>query len=58
MYDPTVGWDELVTGGIEIHVLPGNHSTYSEKYFFDFAERLKICLDKVRHGAPPEREIF
>lgn len=45
MYDPTVGWDELVTGGIEIHVLPGNHTTYFDKHFLDFAERLKTCLE-------------
>jgi amino acid adenylation domain-containing protein len=48
MYDPTVGWDELVTGGIEIHVLPGNHSTYFDEHFIDFAERLKACLDKAQ----------
>ena len=45
MYDPTEGWDELVGGGTEIRVLPGNHTTYSDKYFLDFAEELKTCLD-------------
>ena len=45
MYYPTEGWDELVAGGTEIHVLPGNHTTYFDKYFLDFAEELKTCLD-------------
>lgn len=55
MYDPTVGWDQLVTGGIEIHVLPGNHTTYSDNHFPDFVEELKTCLEahmqshRVRH---------
>ncbi len=48
LYDPTVGWNELVTGGTEIHVLPGNHTTYAETHFLDFAERLKTCLDKAQ----------
>jgi hypothetical protein len=46
--NPTVGWDELVTGGTEIYVLPGNHTTCFEKHFLNFAEQLKTCLEKAQ----------
>jgi thioesterase domain-containing protein len=56
-YDPTVGWDELVTGEIEIHILPGNHTTYTALHFLDFAERLKTCLDKAHSAALVSRGV-
>jgi oxalate---CoA ligase len=48
--DPTLGWDGLATGGIEIYDVPGKHNTIetegmlTEPHVSVLAEKLKACL--------------
>lgn len=49
--DPTVGWAELVTGGLETRVVPGNHVTYLRRHFREFAAEVKACVERARDGA-------
>jgi acyl-CoA synthetase (AMP-forming)/AMP-acid ligase II/thioesterase domain-containing protein/acyl carrier protein len=49
--DPTVGWAELVTGGLETRVVPGNHVTYLRRHFGEFAAEVKTCVERARRGA-------
>ncbi|MGC1676242.1 MAG: amino acid adenylation domain-containing protein [Candidatus Binataceae bacterium] len=47
--DPTFGWSRWADGGVEIHVVPGNHATMVYKpYVAVLAEQLRACLDQVR----------
>lgn len=44
-YDPLFGWGDLVTGGLEIHYVPGSHlSLLKEPHVQVLAEKLKVCL--------------
>jgi thioesterase domain-containing protein len=45
--DPTMGWGELASEGVETYVVHGNHSSFAKEHLLDFAERLKACLDRV-----------
>jgi amino acid adenylation domain-containing protein len=46
--DPTFGWSKWAGGGVEIHVVPGNHATMVYKpYVAVLAEQLRACLDQV-----------
>lgn len=43
--DPTLGWEPFVTGGLQIHEVPGNHGTIMVEPGVRFlAERLNACL--------------
>ncbi|MEP6901718.1 MAG: amino acid adenylation domain-containing protein [Actinomycetota bacterium] len=43
--DPTLGWENFVAGGIEIHDVPGHHgSIVAEPYVGVLAEKLNNCL--------------
>jgi amino acid adenylation domain-containing protein len=43
---PELGWGTLVTGGLEIYPLPGNHLTIvKEPHVRVLAEKLKLCMD-------------
>jgi amino acid adenylation domain-containing protein len=42
--DPTLGWAELATGGVEIYKIPGNHETYITENIQVVAEMLEKCL--------------
>ncbi len=47
--DPLLGWGSIVTGGIDVHHLEGEHtSILREPYIKLLAERLKICLEKAQ----------
>ncbi|ARV58502.1 non-ribosomal peptide synthetase [Nostocales cyanobacterium HT-58-2] len=47
-YDPLFGWDELATGGIDVHYIPGSHlSLLEEPDVQTLAEKLKLCLEKA-----------
>jgi hypothetical protein len=47
--DPHLGWDGLVTGGIETCDIPGKHRNrreiMNEPFIQDTAERLKLILE-------------
>ena len=46
--NPTLGWDNLANGGLEIQELPGGHNSILEEPNVQvLAEKLKVCLDKA-----------
>jgi amino acid adenylation domain-containing protein len=47
--DATLGWGEWAAGGVEVHVVPGNHANmvYTPNVEI-LAEKLKICLGRVQ----------
>ncbi len=48
-YDPQFGWGNLVTGGIDIHYIPGSHTSFlDEPHVQVVAEKLRACLDKAQ----------
>jgi thioesterase domain-containing protein len=48
-FDPAFGWDEWAAGGIEIHVVPGNHANMVYRPHVEvLAEKLKACLSQVQ----------
>lgn len=56
--DPTFGWSEWAGGGVDIHVVPGNHATMVYKpYVAVLAEQLRACLDQVRAAEECTAEI-
>jgi len=47
--DPTLGWSEWAAGGVDVHVVPGNHATMVYKPHVEvLAETLRVCLDQAR----------
>ena len=46
--DNRLGWRRLAAGGLEIHEIPGNHTTMREEPNVRvLAERLKLCLENA-----------
>ena len=44
--DPTLGWtQQLATGGIEVHKIPGNHDTYITDHIDVLGSALRQCLE-------------
>jgi amino acid adenylation domain-containing protein len=44
--DPTMGWSEWASGGVEVHVVPGNHANLMyEPHVEVLAEKLTACLN-------------
>ncbi len=51
---PKLGWDSLVTGGLEIQEVPGNHYTmFSEPYVRVLAKKMQACLDQTQANLLP-----
>jgi amino acid adenylation domain-containing protein len=47
--DPALGWSEWAAGGVEVHIVPGNHATMVyTPHVKVLAEKLRSCLDQVR----------
>ncbi|MBG1259151.1 amino acid adenylation domain-containing protein [Nostoc commune] len=47
--DPQAGWGKLALGGVEIHDVPGDHTTLlKEPNLQVLAEKLKACLNKAQ----------
>lgn len=47
--DPSVGWKKLATEGLEIHGVPGDHTTmFSEPYVQALVEQLSTCLEMAQ----------
>ncbi|MEH2296963.1 non-ribosomal peptide synthetase [Nostoc sp.] len=47
--DPSMGWDQLIVGGTEIHHIPGNHLTMLRKPHIQFlGAQLKACIEKAQ----------
>jgi thioesterase domain-containing protein/aryl carrier-like protein len=48
---PELGWGDLVTGGLEIYPLPGDHFTLmKEPYLPVLVERLQLCMTDTKFG--------
>ncbi|OYD87117.1 non-ribosomal peptide synthetase, partial [Nostoc sp. 'Peltigera membranacea cyanobiont' 213] len=49
LQDPALGWNEFSAKPVEVHIVPGDHVTMmTEPHVLTLAERLQICIDKVR----------
>jgi aspartate racemase len=47
--DPTLGWSEWASGGVEVHVVPGNHANLVyEPHVEVLAEKLTACLSQAQ----------
>ncbi len=47
--DASMGWDQLIVGGTEIHHIPGNHLTMLRKPHIQvLAVQLKACIEKAQ----------
>jgi amino acid adenylation domain-containing protein len=47
--DPTMGWSDWATGGVELHIVPGNHANLMyEPHVETLAEQLTACLDRAQ----------
>jgi amino acid adenylation domain-containing protein len=46
-HDPTLGWSKLVMGGIDVHMVPGDHHTMiHEPHVKILAEQLRACIGR------------
>jgi thioesterase domain-containing protein len=53
--DPTFGWSEWANGGVEVHVVPGNHANLIyEPHVAVLAEKLTGCLNRVQSAEAAE----
>ncbi len=47
--DPTMGWSEWASGGVEVHLIPGNHANLMyEPHVEVLAQKLTPCLDRAQ----------
>lgn len=53
-YDPLFGWGDLVTGGLEVHYIPGSHdSVFDEPHIPVLASKFKDCLTQAQQRVTP-----
>jgi len=49
LHDTRLGWNEVATDGLEVHVVPGNHITLREEpRVIVLAEKLTACLHRAQ----------
>jgi amino acid adenylation domain-containing protein len=47
--DPTMGWSDWAGGGVEVHVVPGNHANLMyEPHVETLAQKLTACLNRAQ----------
>jgi amino acid adenylation domain-containing protein len=47
--DQTLGWNDWASGGVEVHVVPGNHANLMyEPHVEVLAEKLTVCLNQAQ----------
>ena len=47
--DSTLGWRGIAQGGVDVHVIEGNHITLvREPFVGKLAKMLQVCLDNVQ----------
>jgi acyl-CoA synthetase (AMP-forming)/AMP-acid ligase II/thioesterase domain-containing protein/acyl carrier protein len=46
--DPSLGWKKIITKGVDVQVVPGNHDTYIRDFAKNTAEILQSCLDRAK----------
>jgi len=55
--DPTMGWSEWASGGVEVHVVPGNHANLMyEPHVEVLAEKLTACLNQAQIAEAEEND--
>ena len=55
--DPTMGWSEWTTGGVEVHIVPGNHANLMyEPHVEVLASKLAACLNEAQLAQAEENE--
>ncbi len=48
-HDPTLGWDRWAAGGVEVHIVPGNHASMVYKPHVEvLAQKINACLKQAR----------
>ena len=53
--DPTFGWSEWAGGGVEVHIVPGNHANMIYKPHVEvLAEKLTTCLNQAQSAEAAE----
>jgi thioesterase domain-containing protein len=53
-YDRRLGWSDMTTEGLEVHVVPGSHETlFGEPHVRVLAQKLQGCLQKVQAAQVP-----
>ena len=53
--DPTMGWGDWASGGVEVHVVPGNHANLMyEPHVEVLAKKLMASLDKAQSAEAEE----
>jgi thioesterase domain-containing protein len=49
--DPTLGWSQWAAGGVDVHVVPGNHANMVYKPHVEvLAEKLTACVQQAASG--------
>jgi hypothetical protein len=46
-HNPTLGWEGVKTGGIEVHKVTGSHISYITTHVDELAQKFKESLEKV-----------
>ncbi len=47
--NPTMGWNDLAMGGVEVHRVPGNHLTMLRKpHIHVLTKQLRVCIEKAQ----------
>ena len=55
--DPTLGWSGWASGGVEVHVVPGNHANLMyEPHVEVLAEKLTACLHQTQSAETGEND--
>jgi hypothetical protein len=45
--DPTLGWSDLILGGIDVRKIPGDHEAYIRQYVQTAAKELRECIESA-----------
>jgi amino acid adenylation domain-containing protein len=53
----TLGWGDVATGGVDVHVIPGYHSEILGKGIRHSAQRLQACLEHARTAHPADSGV-
>ena len=53
----TLGWKSFVTGGLELHRLPGSHLTYIRDHVQTAADRIRACIERAEAEVPDSAQL-
>ena len=56
--DPTMGWTEWASGGVEVHVVPGNHANLMYAPHVEaLAQKLTACLNEAQSTTTQQSDL-